>query len=49
MYEEMIGVPIDNLIIIMGVQDSVPLIFKERTEDHIDGLIESIKYYRAQK
>ena len=48
MYEEMIGVPIDSLVIIMGVKDSAPLIFKEKTADHIDGLVESIKFYRKQ-
>ena len=30
MYEELIGQPIDELVIIMAVQDSAPLIFKEK-------------------
>lgn len=46
MYEEMIGKPINNLVIIMAVKDSQPLIFKERTEDHIEGLVEAINYYQ---
>ena len=46
MYEELIGVPINNLVIIMAVKDSQPLIFKEKTSDHIDGLVESIHYYQ---
>jgi len=45
MYEEMIGRPINNLIIIMAVKDSDPLIFKENVQDHIDGLAEAINYY----
>jgi len=45
MYEELIGRPINNLVIIMAVKDSEPLIFKEKTSDHIDGLAEAIHYY----
>jgi genome maintenance exonuclease 1 len=48
-YEEMIGTPIDDLVIIMAVADSPPLIFKERVSDHIVGLVEAIKFYREQK
>ena len=46
MYEELIGEPINNLVIIMAVRDSEPLIFKEKTSDHIDGLAEAIYYYQ---
>jgi len=45
MYEELIGRPINNLVIIMAVKDSDPIIFKEKTKDHIDGLAEAIHYY----
>jgi genome maintenance exonuclease 1 len=45
MYEELIGEPINNLVIIMAVEDSEPLIFEEKTEDHIDGLVSVIKQY----
>lgn len=46
MYEELIGRPIDNLVIIMAVADSPPIIFKEKVEDHIEGLVKAIEYYR---
>jgi hypothetical protein len=46
MYEEMIGAPIDDLVIIMAVADNTPIIFKEKVSDHIDGLVDAIKYYR---
>jgi genome maintenance exonuclease 1 len=49
MYEEMIGVAINNLVVIMAVENSVPLIFIEKTEDHIKGLVEAINFYKAQK
>jgi genome maintenance exonuclease 1 len=49
MYEELIGIPINNLVIIMAVENSDPIIFKEKTEDHIEGLVEAIKFYREQK
>lgn len=46
MYEELIGTPIDNLVIIMAVEDDKPLIFKQKTENHIEGLVKAIDYYR---
>jgi genome maintenance exonuclease 1 len=49
MYEELIGTPINKLVVIMAVENSTPLIFIEKTEDHIDGLVEAIKFYREQK
>ena len=49
MYEEMIGQPIENLVIIMAVENEAPLIFEERTEDHIEGLVKAIKFYNDQK
>jgi len=45
-YEELIGKPIDDLVIIMAVADNKPIIFKEKTEDHLDGLVKAINYYR---
>ena len=49
MYEELIGTPINKLVIIMAVENSTPLIFIEKTEDHIEGLVEAIRFYREQK
>ena len=49
MYEEMIGVPIHNVVIIMAVEDNQPIIFKERVEDHIDGLVKAIHFYNTKK
>jgi ATP-dependent exoDNAse (exonuclease V) beta subunit len=49
MYEELIGKPINNLVIIMAVEDSEPLIFKESTSDHIEGLVSAIDYYNKNK
>jgi len=49
MYEELIGTPINDLVIIMAVEDSKPLIFKEKTADHIQGLVEAIQYYKDNK
>jgi genome maintenance exonuclease 1 len=46
MYEELIGIPIDNLVIIMAVEDSESILFMEKTSDHIDGLVEAIDYYQ---
>ena len=49
MYEELIGTPIDNLVIIMAVEDEPPLLFIEKTQDHIDGLVKAIQFYKDQK
>jgi len=48
MYEELIGTPINKLVIIMAVENSEPLIFIEKTEDHIEGLVEAIQFYKGQ-
>ena len=46
MYEELIGVPINDLVIIMAVDNEKPLIFKEKTTDHIEGLSKAIEFYK---
>lgn len=48
MYEELIGQPIDNLVIIMAVEDEQPLLFQQKTADHIHGLVKAIKFYQNQ-
>ena len=40
MYEELVGQPIDDLVIIMAVDNEQPMIFKEKTQDHIEGLVD---------
>lgn len=49
MYEELVGVPIHQLVVIMAVENEQPLVFIEKTSDHIQGLVEAIKYYKEQK
>lgn len=46
MYEEMVGIPIHQLVIIMAVDNHQPLIFIQKTEDHIEGLVKAIQYYK---
>lgn len=46
MYEEMIGVGIEQIVIIMAVEDSEPLVFIEKTEDHLDTLLDYIAFYK---
>ena len=48
MYEELIGAGIEQIVIIMAVEDSEPLVFIEKTEDHLNTLLEFIKFYREQ-
>lgn len=46
MYEEHIGVPIEQLVIVMAVENSEPIIFIEKTEEHLVNLAEHINFYR---
>jgi genome maintenance exonuclease 1 len=46
MLEEMIGAPTHQLVTIMAVEDEQPLLFIEKTEDHIEGLVKAIKFYQ---
>ena len=49
MYEELVGKPINNLVTIMAIEGAPPALFIEKTEDHIDGLVNAIKFYREQQ
>lgn len=49
MYEERVGIPIEQLVIVMAVENEETLIFIEKTEDHINTLIEHISFYRNNK
>lgn len=49
MYEEHVGRPIDQIVILMGVEQNKPLVFVEKTEDHINTLLEHITFYRNNK
>ena len=45
MYEELIGVGIDQIVIIMAVEGSEPLLFIEKTDNYLNTLLEYIKFY----
>ena len=49
MYEELVGTPINQLVTIMAVDNEQPLLFIEKTEDHIEGLVKAIQFYNNQK
>lgn len=49
MYEELVGKPIEQLVIVMAVEDSEPLIFVEKIGDHINTLLEHISFYKNNK
>lgn len=46
MYEELIGKGIHQIVVIMAVENSEPLIFIERTQDHLNTLLEYISFYK---
>ena len=46
MYEELIGQPINDLVIIMAVEDVGCHVFQQKVEDHIEGLVKAIKFYQ---
>lgn len=49
MYEEMLGQPIHDLVVIMAVENDNPIIMKQKTEHHISGLVKAIQYYKNNK
>lgn len=46
MIEEMVGTPVDQIVIIMAVDGNEPLLFVEKTHNYIDTLAEYIQYYK---
>ena len=46
MYEELVGQGIDQIVVIMAVDNEQPLVFIEKTSDHLNTLLEYIKFYR---
>ena len=49
MYEEHVSVPVDQIVIVMAVENEGPLIFIEKTGDHINTLVEHIEFYLNNK
>ena len=49
MYEEHVSVPVDQIVIVMAVENEGPLIFIEKTGDHIHNLIEHISFYKNNR
>jgi genome maintenance exonuclease 1 len=48
MLEERIGTCIDQIVTLIAVENEKPLVFIEKTEDHIDGLVKVIENYRNE-
>lgn len=46
MYEELIGNPIEQIVVIMAVENEEPLLFVEKTEDYLNTLLDYINFYR---
>ncbi len=46
MYEELVGVKIHQIVVIMAVEGSDPLLFVEKTGDHVKTLKMYMDYYR---
>ena len=49
MLEDMVGQPVHQLVTLMAVENEKPLIFIEKTKNHIKGLVDVIKYYNNYK
>lgn len=46
MYEELVGIGIEQIVVIMAVENSEPLVFVEKTENYLDTLFGFIKFYK---
>jgi len=49
MLEEMINIPVNQIVTLISVADEKPQVFIEKTEDHIDDLAQAIDYYNKNK
>lgn len=50
MLEERIGVPVNQIVIIMACDETnKPLVYIEKTENHIKGLVETIQMYKSER
>ncbi len=49
MYEERVGAPIDQIVVLMAVENEQPLIFVKNTKDYVDTLYEHIEFYKSNK
>lgn len=49
MWEERTGMPITNTVVIMDVDDSEPLVFKEHRDNYVDLLLDTKKEYDRRK
>ena len=49
MYEELVGTPIDQIVVLMAVENEQPLVFIEKTQDHLNNLLDHISFYRNNK
>jgi genome maintenance exonuclease 1 len=49
MLEEMINIPVNQIVTLIAVVDEKPQVFIEKTEDHINALVEAINYYNKNK
>ena len=48
MFEERTGLTVDQLVVIMAVENEKPLLFVEKTEDYIYGLVKAIRFYENE-
>lgn len=48
MYEELVGIGIEQIVVIMAVENSEPLVFVEKTENYLNTLFEFIKFYKEK-
>jgi genome maintenance exonuclease 1 len=49
MYEERVGAPIDQIVVLMAVENEQPLIFVKDTKDYVNTLYEHIEFYKSNK
>ena len=49
MYEELVEIPLEQIVIVMAVENEKPLIFVKKTEDYINTLVEHINFYKDNK
>lgn len=47
-FQEMYNIEIEDIVIIMSVEKGLPLIFKEKVDNHIDALVKEVQRYHTK-
>jgi genome maintenance exonuclease 1 len=48
MYEELFGIPVSRIVILISVDDEIPQVFEERRDNFVEPLLDIREQYRVK-